>query len=591
GAIFLATEGSGVLVSRDGGLSWRPTGPGGPPDAHSLLAAGDAEGTVYALAYDSVGFFRCRDLCESWEALPQQGGPVALALDAGDPGTLYGGFSAGVRRSLDGGQSWEQTSLTAFTYGLASDPVRPGRLYASTDQGLFQTADGAGTWAALPRPPAVSHFSDWIVCAGAVDGTLYALTDSGLFRTEDRGSHWVDLAPPFETASVRAMAEQPGRPGRILAATKSGIWKSEDAGTHWPLHALSGEGQIWAFAFDPTSPSNVYAATSASASARSADGGETWTASSEGVTNAQVVSIAVEPSSPGTAYASGTLLWKTVDGGRRWKPTSGPAPSFIVPTSSTLYARTGTGLFRSVDQAESWVQAKGSGLPTFAGLSALAVPEESPARVFLGTYAGLFRSEDSGENFSPVPGFPDGDVDVIVVDAGGKTLYAATSVCSDDYAPLAPPSCVSHLSRSGDGATSWQALPLSLPTNDSIFGISVDPQRPSRVFVVHSRGLERSVDAGQSWVSIPLGNAAMVGEVLFDSKRPDTLYAAAGQSGVLVSGDGGATWSDFAPEPPGWIGTLALDSSADLLYAGSYPTGVFQWSLSPQRTPYRLPFR
>ena len=89
---------------------------------------------------------------------------------------------------------------------------------------------------------------------------------------------------------------------------------------------------------------------------KSSDGGVNWTASSSGLPNSEVVSLAIDPNNSqilyaGTAYGG---VWKSSDGGANWAASSTGLPnspysyvfSLAIDPSGTLYAVNENGLFR-----------------------------------------------------------------------------------------------------------------------------------------------------------------------------------------------------------------------------------------------------
>jgi photosystem II stability/assembly factor-like uncharacterized protein len=87
----------------------------------------------------------------------------SLALDPGDPQTLYagtwglGGGGADVFKSSNGGRSWTSLRLPQRRYviALALDPHDSQTVYAGTVESAgraFKSSDGGRTWKALVVP-------------------------------------------------------------------------------------------------------------------------------------------------------------------------------------------------------------------------------------------------------------------------------------------------------------------------------------------------------------------------------------------------------------------------------------------------------
>ena len=147
--------------------------------------------------------------------------------------------------------------------------------------------------------------------------------------------------------------------------------------------------------------------------------------------------------------------------------------------------------------------------------------------------------------------------------------------------------------RSRDGGASWEQMGLA--ASEHIGNIVIDPRDSNTVYVAAQgplwsqggdRGLFKTTDGGQTWEKL-LGDDEYTGvnEVVLDSTRPDTLYAATHQrfrnvaalinggpgSGIHKSTDGGKTWRKLAQGLPeedmGKIGLALSPQDPDVLYA------------------------
>ena len=147
--------------------------------------------------------------------------------------------------------------------------------------------------------------------------------------------------------------------------------------------------------------------------------------------------------------------------------------------------------------------------------------------------------------------------------------------------------------RSRDGGASWEQMGLA--ASEHIGNIVIDPRDSNTVYVAAQgplwsaggdRGLFKTTDGGQTWEKL-LGDDEYTGvnEVVLDSTRPDTLYAATHQrfrnvaalinggpgSGIHKSTDGGKSWRKLAQGLPeedmGKIGLALSPQDPDVLYA------------------------
>jgi hypothetical protein len=146
----------------------------------------------------------------SWQSIkdpigaPGTGGSEisALAVAAGDPGTIWAGHANGaVFRTNDGtavSPTWLPVQAASF----------PPQRYCTRI-----TIDAA-------RKDVV-----YVAFGGYARGNLWA--------TQDGGTTWNDLSATLPTAPVRALTAHPRRAGFVYAGTEVGLFASEDSGVTW----------------------------------------------------------------------------------------------------------------------------------------------------------------------------------------------------------------------------------------------------------------------------------------------------------------------------------------------------------------------
>lgn len=169
--------------------------------------------------------------------------------------------------------------------------------------------------------------------------------------------------------------------------------------------------------------------------------------------------------------------------------------------------------------------ATAGGLPDTPDYHSLLVNPADPARLLLGTHAGLFESTDGGKN------------------------WTAAALAGQDAMNLVPTSddvvwTAGHnvLARSNDGGKSWvDVRPDGLPSLD-VHGFARDPSDPDGLYAaVAGKGLYRSQDAGRSFelASDEVGPAVFGLAVLADGR----ILAGDTQQGLMASDDGGNSWT------------------------------------------------
>jgi hypothetical protein len=130
---------------------------------------------------------------------------------------------------------------------FAESPVDPKVLWVGTDDGNVQlTTDSGSTWTELSGAiTGVKNgtFVGDIVASEASRGTAYVSFDAHrdgdfkphIFRTTDFGKTWTPVTTglPADDASVRALAEYPGKPNVLFAGTERALFVTHDSGGHW----------------------------------------------------------------------------------------------------------------------------------------------------------------------------------------------------------------------------------------------------------------------------------------------------------------------------------------------------------------------
>jgi hypothetical protein len=183
------------------------------------------------------------------------------------------------------------------------------------------------------------------------------------------------------------------------------VFRTTDGGESWyAINDGLSDLHIEAIAIDALNPSTIYAGTWGSGIFRSADRGESWSAAYDGLTDLYIEAVAIDPLTPTTLYA-GTLyggVFRSTDEGDHWTPVNtGLTIPFVLAlaidplTPSTLYAGTwGGGVFRSTDRGDSWTPMN-RGM-THLVAETIAVHPLVPQTLYVGTAGGgafVYHSE------------------------------------------------------------------------------------------------------------------------------------------------------------------------------------------------------
>ena len=175
----------------------------------------------------------------------------------------------------------------------------------------------------------------------------------------------------------------------------------------------------------------------------------------------------------------------------------------------------------------------------------IAVDPHRSGRIYCGTVAGLWRSDDTGQSWIPA------GHDMINARVTAIAIAAADGTDGTVYAGTAP----SAVFRSVDGGGTWHecrglaALPSAStwsfppkPETHHVRWIAIDVSDQRRLFVcIEAGALVRSGDRGETWQD-RTPDAPVDSHTLATHERaPGRLYAAAGD-GYFETVDRGDTW-------------------------------------------------
>jgi photosystem II stability/assembly factor-like uncharacterized protein len=344
---------------------------------------------------------------------------------------------------------------------------------------------------------------------------------------------WTDNGP--YGGVVSGFAFDPSSPSTVYAATRNGIFKSTDSGANWSA-ASTGLTTLWvnAVAVDPANGAVIYAATN-NQLFRSSNGGASW-ASVSVPGQAGFSSVAFGPgTSPIVYVASSSGVDQSTDGST-WTPVAVPGgqPYAVVTDPSNalhLFVVLASGaLERTTDGGATW---SGTSLGNFSVVSSLVIDPSNDSNVYAAAGGTVQKSTDGGATFAPSSTGLTGTADVLAIAPSSPSrIYSAGRSGS-----------LAYLARTDNAAGSWSTI-ASTPGATLIPKLGVDPSTSGHVLVgTYAHGVYVTTTAGASWSASNNGlTAASPDAVAVDPTSTTVAFAGMGLDGIYRTADGGTSW-------------------------------------------------
>lgn len=369
--LFVSTFTNGLLMTRDGGTTWKNAG------------------------------------------VPTSG-VNDVNLNPVDNNNIFAPDDSGLFQSTDNGYHWARTQtglITTWATALIASPLdRKLMFLASYGQGVFQSNDGGLTWTAI-NGGLSDLYVHTLVMDPAHPNVLFALTDSaGLFRYDTNlGGNWAAVSGSLPVLAA-GLAPQTGANLSYGPDYPFAVPEKPDSDVYPGLHASlaptapATNPAYLTMVFAPSSPATAYLGIYGSGVYKSTNGGSVWNA--VGLSGYVVWSLAVNPVNPNVVYAATSTpggIKVSTSGGGTWSDSPLPNPGLVVYSlavsqdGSAVYAGTSNGVYQAM--GGTWTLLGVAGYP----VTAVAVNPALPGYIFAGTTNGGFFSADAGLIWNKAP--------------------------------------------------------------------------------------------------------------------------------------------------------------------------------------------
>ncbi len=550
----------------------------------------------------------------------------SVAVSPANPNIIIiGAASGGVWRSTDGGANF--TSVTDAQVDIAVGSIsfsasNPNIVYAGMGDkdsnyfgsGVLRSNDAGLTWTrvsnnSLPAPGRISQIlvdpnnSNRVYAAQYSNLSGATLFASGFFVSADGGVSWTKTF----NGLPKDLVQHPTQPNTLyMSSTREdggssslgGVYKSINNGQTWtriyssPFSSTSNAK----IAVTPSAPSNIYVLIGSGSTARveiSTDEGANWTNKGSNFDTAQFsynCYIFVHPAQPNTLYVGTRDLWRSTDGGTNYTnitnnftlsggytPTSAKAHPdqhhFYISNSdpNTIYIAGDGGLWKSTNSASTFQSLNATlGLTMFVSLD---LHPTDATRSYGGTQDNGTQKRTGNQSWRE---FATGDGGQTIIDPLDPTIVYTTYVYNTVY----------RYNNNGDSYSGRIGDDSVFNTDRVAFYPPFEANEANGNLFFGTYRLYKSTNRGASWAQLAGGLDLTYGSDVLSAigtskANPNYIYTGSSNGRVMVSTDGGATFTDrTAGLPQRFIKSITISptnpATAFLTVSGYLTSHVFK---------------
>jgi photosystem II stability/assembly factor-like uncharacterized protein len=254
--------------------------------------------------------------------------------------------------------------------------------------------------------------------------------------------------------------------------------------------------------------------------------------------------VSIDPKDKNRLYAS-TLdgqVHTSTDGGKSWSLLVNlnksqlvldqlmidSRDSRVIYTSGHRHKDPG-GFFMTKDGGATWKEIKEL---RNTSIHAMEQSSKNPDLILVGTTDGIWKSEDSGEDWEKIQESTmfQTTVDSLAIDPrDDKTIYAGTWW---------------RAYKTTDGGKSWRLIKNGMIDDSDVFAITIDPRNPDHIVASACSGIYESFNKGELWKKIQgiPSQSRRTRDILQHPSVPGTVYAGTTE-GFWMTANGGKSWA------------------------------------------------
>lgn len=362
----------------------------------------------------------------------------------------------------------------------------------------------------------------------------------------------------------------------MLGGGDSGIIPPNDPVriNEWDVVGPTG-GDVRVITVDPRDKNRLFVSTLDGSVHSSEDGGKTWRLLVNLNKPLLVLDqLLIDSRDSKVIYTSGHRhkepggFFMTKDGGVTWKEAKELRKASIHSMAQSpknpnlLLVGTTEGIWKSENSGEDWEEIKSATMPTTT-VGSLAIDPRDDNTIYAGTWWRAYKTTDGGKNWRLIKNgmIDDSDVFAITIDSRNNDHIIA-SACSGIYESF----------NKGELWRKIQGIPSqSRRTRD----ILQHPSVPGTVYAGTTEGFWMTVNGGKSW-ALTTQKDLEINSIAVHPDEPNRVLIGTNNYGVMVSNDGGR---NFTPMNGNFSSRFTYTVMADIekpnrLYATTHNTAT-----------------